>query len=243
MLFRSAFARFRSPDAAPRFLAVPQALPPIKELGLDYAPYRPLFAAPSEAGHAHIAGWEVEGDLIVTEPRGFLRPADALTLFDLARYQGGDVLEIGSAWGLSATILCRGVAGRRAGGRVVSLELDPLFQVATRRAVKRNGLSRWHSMRGGDGTALMEQAIAKGETYGTIFIDHDHGLAASAAACRLLPHLLAPGGLALFHDFNDPLNASGEYGIYAAVSAFLATDPRFAFYGMPGCCALIGWAR
>jgi hypothetical protein len=243
MLFRSAFVRSRPPEIAPRFLPAPQPLPRIEDLGRDYAPYRPLFAAPPEAGHHLIAGWPVEGALIVTEPRGFLRPADALTLFDLARYQRGNVLEIGSAWGLSATILCRGVAARRSGGRVISVELDPLFQAATCAAVKRAGFSRWHSLRKGDGTALMEQAIARGETYGAIFIDHDHGRTASEAACRLLPELLAPDGLALFHDFNDRLNTSGAYGIHAAVSALLAADTRFAFYGMPGCCALIGWAR
>jgi hypothetical protein len=86
----------------------------------------------------------------------------------------------------------------------------------------------------------MQEAIDRGETYGSIFVDHDHGLEASIRACQLLPRLLAPSGFILFHDFNDPLNQSGEYGVYEAVRIMLETDPTLSLFGIPGCCALIG---
>jgi predicted O-methyltransferase YrrM len=237
------FREARSPEAnRPAFRLASRPVPDLPELLRAIQPYDPLFDAGADEGHALIRGWPVVGDLVSTEPRGFLRQADALTLHDLARYQPGPVLELGSAWGLSTTILCRGVRARGS-GHVVSCEIDPVFQKAVAAALRRSGLARWHRMRGGDAGLLMERAVARGETYGTVFIDHDHGPAASRAACRLLPQLLAPEGLALFHDFNDPLNQSGEYGVYDAVRAMLEANPALTLYGMPGCCALVGWAR
>jgi tRNA A58 N-methylase Trm61 len=202
--------------------------------------YQPVFQAKPDGGHRLIVSWPVAGDLIATEPRGFLRQADALTLHDIARYTSGNVLEIGSAWGLSAAILCRAVKAR-GHGRVVSIEIDPEFQRLTTLALRKLHLSRWHEMRGGDGTALLSQAALRQERFSAIFIDHDHGLEASRAACSLLPQLLAPGGFMLFHDFNDRLNETGEYGVYEAVCGMLRDNPTLALYGVPGCCALVGW--
>ena len=75
-----------------------------------------------------------------------------------------------------------------------------------------------------------------------MFVDQYHGLAASRLVCRLLPRLLLPGGMALFHDFNDARNVGGEYGVYHAVLEMLQAEPGLALYGLPGCCALVGWA-
>ena len=223
----------------PPFLLAPRPLPALPDLLGSYEGYRPLFDASPDAGHQLIESWPVVGGLVATEPAGFLRPADALTLYDLSRYQPGDVLEIGSAWGLSTTILCRGVKAR-GGGMVVSMEIDAVFQKTAVESVRKIGLGRWHRMRKGDASLLMEEAIDRAETYGSIFIDHDHGLAASIRACELLPRLLAPNGFLLFHDFNDPLNQSGNYGVYEAVRRMLETHPTLSLYGIPGCCALIG---
>jgi len=229
----------REPAAA-RPALLPRAIPDLPQLLEAIEAYRPVFHADPDAGHRLIASWPVVGGLITTEPRGFLRPADALTLYDIARHGSGNVLEIGSAWGLSATILCRAVRAR-GGGTVVSLEIDPEFQRLTSAAVRKLHLSRWHEMRGGDGTVLLGQAAARREQFSAIFIDHDHGLEASLQACSLLPRVLAPGGFMLFHDFKDPLNETGEYGVYAAVRGMLRDHPELALYGVPGCCALVGW--
>ena len=204
-----------------------------------------------DAEQAAILALPVEGGLIRTDPPGFLRPADALTLYELVRDGPGDAMELGSAWGLSATMLCRGMRGREArgrgvradgSGRVVSVEIDPAFQRATADAIWRAGLTRWHRIRAGDAGVLLQEAAGRGERFGVVFVDHDHGLAASRLVCRLLPRLLLPGGMALFHDFNDARNIGGEYGVYQAVLEMLQAEPRLALYGLPGCCALVGWA-
>lgn len=231
----------RSAATAPLALQ-PGSVPDLAPLLAAIGPYRPVFAVPESAGHRLIAQWPVVGDLVQTEPKGFLRPADALTLYDIARYTAGTVLEVGSAWGLSATILCLAVKAR-GHGKVVSIEIDPAFQRLTGQALRRLGLHRWHEMRGGDGTALLQQAALRGERFSAIFIDHDHGAEASRQACALLPDLLAPRGFMLFHDFNDTLNETGEYGVYDAVCRMLQDRPDLALYGTPGCCALVGWRQ
>ena len=231
---------FMREPAAARPALRPRAIPDLPQLLAGIEAYRPVFQAEPDAGHRLIAGWPVAGGLVATEPRGFLRPADALTLHDIARHGSGNVLELGSAWGLSTTILCRAVKAR-GGGKVVSCEIDPEFQRLASAAVRKLHLGRWHEMRGGDGTDLLRQAAARGEGFSAIFIDHDHGLDASLQACSLLPGLLAPGGFMLFHDFNDRLNETGEYGVYEAVCRMLRDHPDLALYGIPGCCALVGW--
>jgi len=230
----------RGQPSAPRAAVLTEALPPLEALGTAFPPYRPLHDVPMDAEQAAILALPVEGGLIRTEPPGFLRPADALTLYELARHGPGDVLELGAAWGLSATILCRGVRARGA-GRVVSVEIDPAFQRAAAEAIRRAGLARWHQMRAGDAGTLLQDAVSRGERFGAVFVDHDHGLEASRLVCRLLPRLLLPGGMALFHDFNDVRNIGGEYGVYQAVREMLEAGPELALRGLPGCCALVGW--
>ena len=68
--------------------------------------------------------------------------------------------------------------------------------------------------------------------------DHDHGYAAVRAVCDLLPGILPPGGYALFHDFNDSRNTTGEYGVYRAVAEMTA-GAAMRFAGVTGCCALV----
>lgn len=218
-----------------------QTLPPLEALGTSFPPYRPLYDAPMDAEQETIVNFPVVGGLIHTQPPGFLRPADALMLYELARHGPGDVLELGAAWGLSATILCRGVR-KRGAGQVVSVEIDPVFQQAATEAIRGAGLARWHQMRAGDAGMLLQNAVSRGERFGTVFVDHDHRLEASRLVCHLLPQLLLPGGMALFHDFNDVRNVGGEYGVYQAVQEMLATEPELELHGLPGCCALVGWS-
>ena len=230
----------------PLFRQAPQQLPPAPgpvvaagRLGEGYGPYRPVYDAPPDAEHAAVAALPVEGGLIRTDPPGFLRPADALTLYHLARHSVGDVLELGSAWGLSATLLCRGVR-TRGWGRAVSVEIDTAFQHATARAIRAGGLGRWHQMVGGDAGRELDVFVRAGRRFGAVFVDHDHSLDATRLVCASLPRLLLPGGMALFHDFNDPRNQTGEYGVHQAVCEMLDAQPGLALFGQPGCCALVG---
>jgi hypothetical protein len=84
----------------------------------------------------------------------------------------------------------------------------------------------------------MLQLIREKRSFSVIFVDHDHSYAGMVPACSALPDLLRPGGMALFHDFNDAWNASGFYGIHRAVFELLGHAPM-SFLGVVGCCALV----
>ena len=220
----------------------PVALPSEPDLGTAFPPYRPthdFLGAHIDDGHAEIDAWPVEGGLIRTSVQGFLRPADALTLYELAWFAEGDVLELGSAWGLSTGILCRAMRNRNRRGKVVSIEIDPGFQRLTAESVAAAGLRSWHEMLGGDAGLLVPRLAAQRRQFGFVFVDHDHGYQAVRTVCAALPALLPPGGYALFHDFNDIRNTTGDYGVYRAVAEMMETTSSMQFVGVVGCCGLV----
>src|SRR5437763_6583424 len=107
------FSRPRQTAMALPVTQAPQQLPELSTVGVTFPPYRRSFSFAGEfidADHRAIAELPAPEGLIVTDVQGFLRPADALTLYELAYFATGDILELGSAWGLSTTILCRAAA-------------------------------------------------------------------------------------------------------------------------------------
>ena len=237
------FARPRQPAMALPVIQAPEQLPELSTVGITFPSYRRSFGFAGEfidADHRAIAELPAPEGLIVTDVQGFLRPADALALYELAYFATGDILELGSAWGLSTTILCRAAANAGRGSQVWSVELDPEFQKATAHAVSSHGLEPQYRALPGDANRVMGDLIAHRRTFSVMFVDHDHGYDAVHSACDALPRLLLPGGMALFHDFNDDRNSTeaGQYGIYRAVSELVA-DPEVSFLGTIGCCALV----
>jgi predicted O-methyltransferase YrrM len=123
---------------------------------------------------------------------------------------------------------------------VWSIELQKEFQQATARAVRSLGLKRHYRAVPGEAGVEADRLIARRQTFGFVFIDHDHAYAPTRRACAQLERLLNPGGLVLFHDFNDVRNRTepATYGVYPAV-AELARHPGFEFLGVIGCCGLL----
>jgi len=223
--------------------ATPQPFPPPEALGQHFPPYQPTFESAGDfidEEHRAIATLPTEGGLIRVETPGFLRPDDALSLYELAYRADGDVLELGSAWGLSTTFLCRAVLNAGRGGRVVSIEINPDFQRATAATLRDAGLQRCHRSIPGDANEAIDRLVARGRTYGFIFVDFDHTYGATQRLCNGLHRVLRPGGMVLFHDFNDRRNISEpeEYGVYRAVAEML-DEGRMVFLGTIGCCGLI----
>ena len=212
-------------------------------IGRVFPSYQPIFTSTDEyvdPGHAALAALPGEGGLIRTGTPGFLRHADALVLYELAWYAAGDVLELGSAWGLSTTVLCRAVHNAGRAARVASVEIAPEFQRATSQAVAALGLGRHLDAKPGAADAVMDRLKAEKRTFSVAFVDHDHSASAVRGACRHLAALLRPGGVAVFHDFNDGRNISEPttYGVYHAV-AEVAQEPGWRYLGVLGCCALV----
>lgn len=197
---------------------------------------------------------------------GWLLRADALKLYELA-YFAGDVLELGTCCGLSASVIARAIHGSGRERAFATVDLDPTIQDAARwglneQDVPRRELIRYFRM---DGAAFLRDLIARGEPrspplldrllrrreqpgpldglprrFSLVFVDHAHTYEAVAEVCPLLDQIIAPGGFALFHDYNDPRNIrpdDPDYGVYQAVRDALSKD-RFEFYGVFGCTGL-----
>lgn len=226
-----------------RLRAGTAAFPNLGLIGRVFPAYQPLFASTEDyvdPGHAALAALPAEGGLLRASTPGFLRHADALVLYELAWHAAGDILELGSAWGLSTTVLCRAACNARRGVRVASVEIAPEFQQATSQAVEALGLKRQLDARPGAADAVMDRLHVDGRTFSVAFVDHDHSLGAVRGACRRLAALLRPGGVAVFHDFNDSRNISepATYGVYRAV-AEMVQAPDWRYLGVLGCCALV----
>jgi predicted O-methyltransferase YrrM len=190
--------------------------------------------------HRALSRLPVEGGLICGAVGGWLRPADALALYELAYFARGNTLELGTAWGLSTGILCTAVRNAGTGGLVVSIEIERKFRRATSRAIRAAGLCDHHRMVGGEAGDEVDALIRSGATFGAVFIDHDHAYGPTERICRQLDSALRTGGIALFHDLNDARNRTEphEYGVHRAVAELLER-PGYVLAGMVGCCCAV----
>jgi len=222
----------------------PKPLPAIHALGADFPAYTPIYQRSTQwvdAEHEAIANLPVEGALIRGDVPGFLRPADALLLYEVAFYAPGNIMELGSAWGLSTSILCRAIRGSGRVARVTSIEIDPLFQKASLANIRNGRLEQFFEILAGSATERLPDLVSERKQFGMAFVDHDHSLAATREACTALEHLLMPGGFAVFHDFNDARNVDepAVYGVFKGVCEWLAHSTNFAYVGTIGCCGLV----
>lgn len=221
----------------------PARLPSLDALGSEYPPYCPIFKRTSawiDKDHEAIALLPTDGALLRDEVNGYLRPADALTLYELAYFARGDVLELGSAWGLSTSIMGRAVRNSGRNACVVSIEIDPNFLQATAETMAHARLQTFYRSLPGDAADCTWRLNAQKRQFGMVFVDHDHSYEATAQVCGALVGLLAIGGIAVFHDFNDERNRNepAVYGVYRAVCE-LVKQPGFTFAGVIGCCGLV----
>ena len=116
-------------------------------------------------------------------------PTTGRFLFALTASQGGiEALEIGASRGYSSIWLAAGA--RLLGGRLLSLEHDPVKCAAWRENVAAAGLEEWAELIEGDALAIL---AATQDTFDLVFLDAEkddyEGLFALARP------LLEPGGL------------------------------------------------
>ncbi len=214
----------------------------LSQLGQHFSPYRPTFSKDVEyinENHRYYSICPTQGGLIQINIQGFLRPADALKLYELAYHSQGNILEMGSAWGLSTSILCQAVADSRRSQHVVSLEIDPQFHQQTQAQLNQRQLAQHCQTYLCDALEFCSTLIQDKQQFGFAFIDHCHSYKATCVTCQQLFQLIRPGGFVLFHDFNDERNRTHfpEFGVYQGVTENF-TDHTFIFSGLFGCAAL-----
>lgn len=168
---------------------------------------------------------------------GSLRRADAAKLYELAYFCEGDILELGTDLGLSASILAE---AKRAGGTGTVHTVDR-SKSAVDQARKNLALVGASNVvvHCAEGTEWIADQINHGRKYGFAFIDHAHSYRAVRSISALLDRVLLPGSYVAFHDFIDRRNFSKIGKIYGVPQgARDGLSPSFQFLGGCGCMGL-----
>jgi SAM-dependent methyltransferase len=171
---------------------------------------------------------------------GWLLPDDALKLYELVYFCGGDVLELGTYRGLSASICIQASEAADLHNVIVSIDLNPdEIERARSNLAGKPGFERVNFFAVEASHAVRDLARAK-RMFNFAFIDHSHTYEHVYEVCKSLHRVLKLGAFALFHDFNDPRNSAPsapEYGVYQGVLDGL-DERRFEFWGIYGCTGL-----
>jgi GT2 family glycosyltransferase/glycosyltransferase involved in cell wall biosynthesis len=229
------------------FIAHPQTRVECNELGRA-RPYQPTITGFDQFindQHRYYHECPTKGILIDVGIEGRLRREDALKLYEMAYYATGDILEFGTFFGLSTSILAEAVRDAGKGGRIVTMELGERYAEHARRTLTELKLSRYVEFMVGDADASCQKLVDAGRKFHFAFVDHSHAYEHVVKACRRVTQLLKPGAFCLFHDYNDRRNtdhigvgeSNNEYGVYSAVTDALDREV-FDFYGINGCCSL-----
>ncbi len=225
---------------------------PVERLGEETPPYQPTwpfpppFVDPTQQAIARLP--LPDGALIQLKDRrwfgrvipGWLRQADALKLYEMAFFAPGEILELGSFYGLSTTILALACRNAPQPKGIISVDLDPACTQATQATLRRGGLARFVTTLTRDGTSAVQEFAEQQRRFAFVFVDHSHAYTPVYEVCQRLHQILLPGGFCLFHDYNDIRNQDvqdEEYGVFQAVQDGLERD-AFEFYGIYGCTGL-----
>jgi cephalosporin hydroxylase len=206
-------------------------------------PYIKTFDFPGEFindQHRALVSNVASNGMIDIGVEGWLLPADALKLYELVYFCGGDVLELGTYRGLSTSICAQASDAAALDNVIISVDLD-LGETERARInlAGRAGFERVHLFTVEAGQAVRDLARSK-RLFDFAFVDHSHAYEHVYDVCRSLHRVTKLGAFALFHDFNDPRNSAQnapDYGVYQGVLDGL--DPRrFEFWGIYGCAGL-----
>lgn len=138
-------------------------------------------------------------------------------LFALAASQAGvEVLEIGGSRGYSSIWLAAGA--RMLGGRLISLEHDPVKCEAWRANIFDAGLDEWAELVEGDAHATLD---ATQDTFDLVFLDAEKDDYETLFA--LARPLLEPGGIVVADNVLSHAETLGAYSVARQADASLSS--------------------
>ena len=216
----------------------------LEALGSFNPPYQPTYAFSGDyinPQHEAIAMCPCKGQLIdYKEIDGRLRKEDALKLYELAYFAGGDIIEIGSFKGLSASIIGQAMIDSGNQGLLHSVDYSEDCINSTKETLLRLELDKKVVTFVGQALPFIKKMRKLKKRFSFAFIDHSHEYKSVYTVCRQLAFVLEQGAFCLFHDYNDSRNADASYknyGVYQAVRDGLNHN-SFQFYGAYGCAGL-----
>ena len=164
---------------------------------------------------------ERDAGLPAAERSRAVEPTSGRFLFALAASQAGiEILEIGGSRGYSSIWLAAGA--RVLGGRLTSLEHDPVKCQAWRANVADAGLAEWADLVAGD---ALETLAASEDTFDLVFLDAEKD--DYEALFGLARRLLEPGGLVVADNVLSHVETLGAY------SAARQADPTTESVTLP----------
>jgi predicted O-methyltransferase YrrM len=170
-----------------------------------------------------IPGWQME--------------ADSYKLYEMAYFAGDVILELGVYGGRSAVVELRGALSNPARTRkpqLFGLDLDPAAIRRSYDSLKTVGVAE-HALlyQGAIDTFMKEFQIQPT----MVFVDADHRYDGVKQDLDALSRLLSPGVPVLCHDYSNPENDTGEYGVRRAATEWEESG-HAEFRGTFGCAAL-----
>lgn len=169
---------------------------------------------------------------------GWQMTGDTLKLYELGYFAGDVILEIGTYGGRSATVELRGALAnplRTEPPKFYGVDIDPGSIARTRQTLVNENLDQYCQLYFG----VLEDFLKKWKITPTmVFVDGDHRYEGVAADIRLLFGLLVQGTPVLFHDYLNPENNDGTYGVRQAVDEWVKSG-QVRFAGCSGCSALV----
>lgn len=170
-----------------------------------------------------IAGWQMEGD--------------SYKLYEMAHFAGDVILELGVYGGRSAVVEIRGALSnpaRTAPPQFFGIDLDPGAIPRSYAALEQFGVAEHALLFHG---TVQDFARAFQIRPTMVFVDADHKYEGVQQDLAELSRILRPGVPVLCHDYLNPENDTGEYGVRQAAKEWEeAGYARFA--GVFGCAAL-----
>ena len=134
---------------------------------------------------------------------GYLARAEAMKLYELVYFGSGDVLELGTYMGLSASIIGNALRNR-GDGELHTCDISTVYSRTAQQCLKWHPARPFIHFHTGDAPPFLDRMIAQQRTFGLVFVDHWHSYEQTHEVAIRLPRLVRPGGFAMFHDYNDP---------------------------------------
>jgi predicted O-methyltransferase YrrM len=170
-----------------------------------------------------IPGWQME--------------ADSYKLYEMAYFAGDVILELGVYGGRSAVVELRGALSNPARTRkpqLFGLDLDPGAIQRSYDSLKAFGVAEHALLYQGAIDTFMEEFSIQPTM---VFVDADHRYEGVKQDLDALSRLLSPGVPVLCHDYSNPENDTGEYGVRRAATEWEESG-HAEFRGTFGCAAL-----
>ena len=152
----------------------------------------------------------LDGAIIRAEITRWLRPADAMKLYEVAYFSDGDILEIGTYHGLSTSILGKAVEASGGKKHITSMDLDSHSIGEAQKNIAAT--SRFHTLILGDAVQICEDLILQRKVYSFAFIDHSHAYHQVKQACEDLKSLLKPKWICAFSRLQRRTKPSRAFG-------------------------------